>query len=139
MSKKYTLHRFCDASEKAYAAVVYIVENDYASPGVEGLSKRNTWRLGKVVKLIQAKDERCRAAVVKTFDGNNHQYIRRPIEKLYPTEIKSAEPVTTEEETSASCTTSENNTVSLENSHKSRPIQAAAEKGIARRRMEGQS
>ena len=106
---------------------------------VEGLLKRNTWRVGKVVKLIQAKDEQCQAAVVKTFDGSNHKYIRRPIKKLYPTEIKSAEPVTTEEETSASCTTSENNTVSLENSHKSRPVRAAAEKGIARRRMEGQS
>ena len=97
---------------------------------VEGLSKRNTWRLGKIVSLIHGADQRCRAAVIKTFDGANAHLTRRPIERLYPIEIKSTASVTPEEADVSRVEPSIDAGVREE-----RPSRIAAEAGILRRRL----
>ena len=61
-------------------------------------TKRNVWKLGKVVRLFTSKDQNARAATVKIHNQNPfYQYINRPVSKLYPLEIASYEPVTQEE------------------------------------------
>jgi len=58
--------------------------------------KRYKWRLGKVVSLVTGSDNIVRSAIVKvlTDKTNKQNYIKRPIEKLYPIEVKSVEAVT---------------------------------------------
>jgi hypothetical protein len=97
---------------------------------VEGLSKRNNWRLGKVVSLIHGGDNRCRAAVIKTFDGTSSHLTRRPIERLYPIEIKSSVPVTTEETNNSGVESEIGTEIRAE-----RPRRVAADNGILRRRL----
>ena len=60
---------------------------------IGGKSKRNDWRLGKIVSLRQGADGRCRSASVRTFDGSKSRTIQRPIERLYPIEVKATVPV----------------------------------------------
>ena len=54
---------------------IVLVEND---------KKRGSWKLGRVVKLIKGKEEKVRAAEVKT---ENKTLVKRPVQKLYPLEI----------------------------------------------------
>ena len=100
---------------------------------IESTSKRNDWRLGKIVSLIRGADNRYRSAVVKTFDGTRSQYIKRPIERLYPIEVKSTVPVSPEE-------IIDSNNAELSNDHEDekgteRPRRIAAENGILKRRL----
>ena len=97
---------------------------------LEGQMKRNCWRLGKIVQLIHGSDNRCRAAVVKTFDGSNSRLIRRPVEKLYPIELRSEVPVDEQEMNNDDIITSGDISTSTE-----RPHRAAADAGIMRRRL----
>ena len=62
---------------------------------VHAENKRLHRRLGKVTSLLPSKDGVVRAAVVKVLSRgiNKTNYIKRPIEKLYPLEIKSIENV----------------------------------------------
>ena len=60
----------CDPSRSPVVGEVVVLE---------GQTKRNSWRLGKIVSLIHGADNRCRAAVVKTFDGASSHLTRRPI------------------------------------------------------------
>ena len=60
-------------------------------------AKRNVWKLGKVVRLFRSKDQNVRATTVKIYNQNLlYQHINRPVNKLYPVEIVSNEPVTQE-------------------------------------------
>ena len=98
---------------------------------IEGRSKRNDWRLGKIVKLNEGADGRCRSAVLRTFDGSNSRNIQRPIEKLYPIEVKSVLPVNEAE-------ISESDTLPYEplpSDASERPRRVAAETGILLRRL----
>ena len=61
-------------------------------------AKRNVWKLGKVVRLFTSKDQNVQAATVKIYNQNLlYQYINLPVNKLYPLEVASNEPVTQEE------------------------------------------
>ena len=61
-------------------------------------AKRNVWKLGNVVRLFKSKDQNIRAATVKIYNQNPlYRYINRPVDKLYPFEVATNEPVTQEE------------------------------------------
>ena len=61
-------------------------------------AKRNVWKLGKAVRLFTSKDQNIRAATLKMHNQNPlYQYINRPVNKLYPLEVASNEPVNQEE------------------------------------------
>ena len=112
---------------------------------VEGKSKRNQWRLGKITMLITGKDGRSRAAVVKTFDGEKERYIKRPIERLYPIEVKSKLEVTKDEidksisVAESKCPTNPSSVVRSSSfpDQINRPTRIAAENGILMRRLAG--
>ena len=101
---------------------------------VEGKAKRNEWRLGKIIELIRGNDERCRAAVIKIFDGTNVRYLRRPIERLYPIEIKSTIPVTNSD-TNVKSVLDIDRIEQFDNPTRKRPVRIAANEGIIRRRL----
>ena len=64
------------------------------------------WKLGQIQKLLESRDGCYRAAIVKTrtSDGRLEQ-LRRPIQLLYPLELKS--PSDSSEMTAANDTSSE--------------------------------
>ena len=49
---------------------------------------RNMWKVGKVIKLIQGKDGITRGVTLKTITKGNKYEIDRPVQKLYPLELK---------------------------------------------------
>lgn len=55
--------------------------------------KRGEWKLGKVERLIVGKDQEVRGARVKvsTRDTGKPVYLNRPVQKLYPLEVRSSE------------------------------------------------
>ena len=57
-------------------------------------AKRHWWRLGVIVKLIKGSDGNVRAVTLKTSKNGKVIFLNRPIEKLYPLEIRSQEVVT---------------------------------------------
>ena len=99
---------------------------------VHGKAKRNHWRLGKVISFIPGSDEQIRAVVLKVFDGTKARYMRRPIEKLYPLEVKAVTTVDNTEVENAKKATDEINT--YENM---RPERQAAKTGLLVRRLLG--
>ena len=99
---------------------------------IEGKSKRNQWKLGKIVTLISGKDGRSRGAVVKTFDGEKGRYMKRPIERLYPIEVTAKVDITPEE-IEYSKTASESSNLprdSASDELTERPSRIAADNGI---------
>jgi hypothetical protein len=48
---------------------------------------RGLWKLGKI-ELIQGADGEVRGAVVKTYSGGRSHLLRRPVQRLYPLEIR---------------------------------------------------
>ena len=72
---------------------------------IHAKNKRNSWRLGKVISLLPGCDGNVRAVTLKVFDGSNNRYIRRPIEKLYPLEVKATGTVSSDEIEAASSAT----------------------------------
>ena len=99
---------------------------------IEGTTKRNNWRLGKIVKLNEGSDGRFRSAVVKTFDGVRSKNIQRPTERLYPIEVHSSVPVSAEE---ANGVISPCNDEHLSPGVVERPRRVAADNGILLRRL----
>ena len=101
---------------------------------VEGKSKRNSWKLGKIVSFLVGSDGRRRGAVLKTFDGERGRYIKRPIERLYPVEVKSKVDVTPEEikYSKTDIATLPHNEQPI---YETRPTRVAAEAGILKRRL----
>ena len=79
---------------------------------IEGLSKRNHWRLGRILSFITGSDGRHRGAVLKYFDGTKNRSIQRPIERLYPIEVRATVPVSADDALSANNSyPADNNTV----------------------------
>lgn len=95
--------------------------------------KRNRWKLGKVVKLIQGSDNIPRAAILRT----NTNQIKRPVTKLYPLEVKCNVKVTEDEELAAVNASSEGEDINDE--IVVRPTRLAADTGVLKRRLAGQS
>ena len=106
---------------------------------IQGQKKRNFWRLGKVISLINGKDDKVRAVVLKTFDGKKNRYIRRPIEKLYPLEVRANAKVDKSEISAANDITNENELYADDTSDDRRPQREVANTGILIRRLMGQS
>lgn len=46
------------------------------------------WRLGRVRELIQGVDGNVRGALVRVQSGGGHSTIRRPVQRLYPLEVR---------------------------------------------------
>ena len=55
--------------------------------------RRGFWNLGRIEKVIIGKDDQeVRGAVVRVYTGRKHsKLLRRPVQKLYPVEIRSTE------------------------------------------------
>ena len=51
---------------------------------------RGLWRLGKIEELIQGTDGEVRGAVVKTYSGGRTSLLRRPVQRLYPLEVRAS-------------------------------------------------
>ena len=51
--------------------------------------KRNKWKLGRIEEIIRGEDGIVRGAVVRTSNNGNVRRIRRPLQKLYPLELRS--------------------------------------------------
>ena len=51
---------------------------------------RHSWRLGVVVELLKGSDGYVRGAKVKV--GKTKNIIRRPLNRLYPTELRWSDP-----------------------------------------------
>ena len=49
---------------------------------------RGLWKLGQVQSLIPSTDGRTRGAIVRIRSGERHSNLRRPIQLLYPLEVK---------------------------------------------------
>ena len=110
---------------------------------IDGKTKRNYWRLGKVVSLIPGSDGRVRAVVLKTFDGTRANYMKRPIEKLYPIEVKAVHSVDQSKIDEAMNTldqrpTGTSNEHPISTNNERREPRIAAENGILVRRLLGQ-
>ena len=57
-------------------------------------SPRLQWRLGRVTKLFPGRDGIIRSAAVATLDPSNRVIrVNRPLEKLYPLEVRSEEEI----------------------------------------------
>ena len=100
---------------------------------IESKGKRNTWRLGKIIQPIQSVDNRIRAVILKTYDGSNTRYIHRPIEKLYPLEVRSHSSVSAKEIADAKNTIPESNQETT--SKRILPSRVAADNGTLIRRL----
>ena len=51
--------------------------------------KKCEWKIGVVVELVKGRDRVARGAKVKMVSGGRPVYLSRPVQKLYPLEIKS--------------------------------------------------
>ena len=67
---------------------IAVSEGDIVLIQEETLQPRSVWNLGRIESLIKGKDGQIRGAVVRTVSkGNKSQYLRRPVNKLYPLEV----------------------------------------------------
>ena len=52
---------------------------------------RDLWKLGRIQELLKGRDSHCRGAVVRTTTRDGRpELLRRPIQLLYPLELKSS-------------------------------------------------
>ena len=49
---------------------------------------RGLWKLGRVRELIPGADGNIRGAVIRVQSGGGHSTIKRPIQRLYPLEVR---------------------------------------------------
>ena len=84
---------------------------------------------------MPGKDGQIWGVVLKVFDGTNNRFIKRPIEKLYPIEVKAQCPVDKNEIAQAKNTIDD----SFDHSDNIREPRRAADAGILIRRLTGQS
>jgi len=49
---------------------------------------RGLWKLGQVQQLLPSTDGQIRGVVVKVSSGDGHTFLRRPIQRLYPLEVR---------------------------------------------------
>lgn len=50
--------------------------------------KRNQWHMGIIVELIKGRDGQVRGAKMKMFTKGKTNYLNRPLQKLYPLEVR---------------------------------------------------
>ena len=60
---------------------VVLIKDDLVLP-------RNKWKRGVVIELIAGEDKLFRGALLKTYVNGINSYIKRPIQKLIPLEVK---------------------------------------------------
>ncbi|XP_057310539.1 uncharacterized protein LOC130648503 [Hydractinia symbiolongicarpus] len=101
--------------------------------------KRINWRMGKVTYLITSRDNNVRAGIVKLFTPYTKviNYMKRPIEKLYPLEVKSVESVSYEEKQESIKIIDSDMTVIADDNATERPTRIAADNSILIRPREG--
>ena len=58
-------------------------------PVQEDHVKRNKWKLGRIEEIIRGEDGIVRGAGVRTSNNGNVGRIRRPLQELYPLELRS--------------------------------------------------
>lgn len=58
--------------------------------------KRQLWKMGMVERLIVGKDNQVRGAKVRTISRDKPQFLFRPLQKLYPLEVRDGDPEKTE-------------------------------------------
>lgn len=88
--------------------------------------RRGSWKMGRVERLIESKDHENRAAIVRVSSGEGKpRTLRRPINKLYPLEVRSQEDTETTK-ISAKDTQTELEERSKDNQKESRPRRRAA-------------
>ena len=102
----------------------------------EDVVPRHTWRLGVVVELLKGSDGYVRGAKVKV--GKTKNIIRRPINRLYPTEVRWSDP---REQNLSHTKDTINDKINIQNKNKdnskrtSRPRRDAAVAGELHRRL----
>eukprot|EP00731_Ephydatia_muelleri_P005954 Em0003g202a len=77
-------HRFSTNKDKGYGKIALgdiVLVHDDNHP-------RTFWRLGRVEQLIQGSDGHVRGAVVRVSSKTGSTTLRRPLQRLYPLEIK---------------------------------------------------
>ena len=98
----------------------------------EDVKPRQRWRLGVVVELLKGSDGYVRDAKVKVWKTKN--IIRRPVNRLYPTEVRWSDP--REQNLSHTKDTINDKLNIQDNSNKTnRPRRDAAVAGELRRRL----
>ena len=102
----------------------------------EDVVPRHTWRLGVVVELLKGSDGYVRGAKVKV--GKTKNIIRRPVNRLYPTEVRWSDP---REQNLSHTKDTINDKINIQNKNKdnskrtSRPRRDAAVAGELHRRL----
>ena len=89
------------------------------------------------MSFLSGTDKRNRSAIIKVFDGTKVRFIKRPIERLYPIEVRSSVLICDEEVEVAKRVTVDSSTGANEYIRE-RPTRIAAENGILFRRPAGQ-
>ncbi len=59
---------------------------------------RNTWKLGKVVKIIKGKDNVIRGVRLQTMTNDVTKYLERPLQHVYPLELREEPPDVSEKD-----------------------------------------
>lgn len=95
--------------------------------------------MGKVTYLITSKDNNIRVAVVFTPYTKVINYMKPPIEKLYPLEVKSVESVSYEEKQKNKKIMDSDMTVITDDTATERPRMIAADNSILIRLILGQT
>ena len=102
----------------------------------EDVVPRHTWRLGVVVELLKGSDGYVRGAKVKV--GKTKNIIRRPVNRLSPTEVRWSDP---REQNLSHTKDTINDKINIQNKNKdnskrtSRPRRDAAVAGELHRRL----
>ena len=91
--------------------------------------------MGLVIKLFGGSDGKVRAVSLKTSKNGKPVYLNRPIEKLYPVELRSTETITDEDVVIADQLCDEIGDV--DENVNDRPRRNAADNGIVIRRLLG--
>ena len=69
--------------------------------------KRGFWNFGIVEELITGQDDEVRGAVIRVNNKNKSKLLRRPVQRLYPLEVKDPKPDEKEETVKSSPQTRE--------------------------------
>lgn len=80
------VHHNCHGRRRQPRVNVGDVVNIY-----EDKTPRQSWKVGVIDSILKGRDGSYRAAVVRTYNGNKVLNITRPLARLYPIEVKSAE------------------------------------------------
>ena len=103
---------------------------------IHNKTKRHLWKLGIVVKLLEGPDKIVRAVVLKTCRTDKKPiYIKRPIQRLFPLELRCQETVTQTDIDATNAMNIDNKESEDDTYISDRPRREAAENGILIRRL----